>query len=95
MAEEKSVEEYAARISADFKIKECPAFVSAAGKQTRGAKLLVFSDVDIPLAKEAFDGRAQVNVGLTIVDILSDGFSRVPYDCIKVLHVVGLRLLPW
>lgn len=54
-----------------------------AGKQTRGAKLLVFSDSDIPLTKEAFNGRAQVNVGLTVIDVLSDGFSRVPYDCIK------------
>ena len=57
--------------------------LSLTGKQTRGAKLLVFSDSDIPLTKEAFNGRAQVNVGLTVIDVLSDGFSRVPYDCIK------------
>jgi hypothetical protein len=31
MSEEKSVDEYAARISADFKIKECPAFLGGGG----------------------------------------------------------------
>lgn len=59
-SEAKTPEEYAAKISADFKIKECPAFVHFAGKQARGAKLLAFNDADIPLTKDGFGGKQQV-----------------------------------
>ena len=74
-----TVEEHAAKLSADFKIKECPAFVHFAGKQSRGAKVLAFNDAEIPLTAEAFNGKKQVNVGFVLVDCLSEGFSRVPY----------------
>jgi hypothetical protein len=75
--------EFASKMSADFKIKECPAFVNMSGKQTRGAKVLAFNDSDVPLTVDAFNGKKQVNVGLIVVDCLSDGFSRVPYECSK------------
>jgi len=53
-------QQLAIRISTDFKIKECPAFVHFAGKQTRGAKVLAFNDTDIPLTTDAFNGKKQV-----------------------------------
>ena len=73
--------EYAARLSADFKIKECPAFISTTGKQTKGPKVLCFNDADIPLTVDGFKDRKQINVGLVVVDCLSDGYTRVPYEC--------------
>jgi hypothetical protein len=73
--------EYAARLSTNFKIKECPAFISTTGKQTKGPKVLCFNDADIPLTVEGFKDRKQINVGLVVVDCLSDGYTRVPYEC--------------
>lgn len=41
----------------------------------------MFNDTEIPLTTDAFNGKKQVNVGLVVVDCLSEGFSRVPYEC--------------
>jgi hypothetical protein len=87
--------EYAAQLRADFKIKECPAFISATGKQTKGPKILCFNDADIPLTVDGFKDRKQINVGLVVVDCLSDGYTRVPYECTNNgVYKVGKNPLP-
>jgi hypothetical protein len=87
--------EYAAQLSSDFKIKECPAFISATGKQTKGPKILCFNDADIPLTVDGFKDRKQINVGLVVVDCMSDGYTRVPYECTNNgVYKVGKNPLP-
>jgi hypothetical protein len=87
--------DYAARLSNDFKIKECPAFIGATGKQTKGPKVLCFNDADIPLTVEGFKDRKQLNVGLVVVDCLSDGYTRVPYECTNNgVYKLGKNPLP-
>ena len=64
----------------DFKIRNSPAFVQFTGKQTRGPKVLVWCDADIPLTQAGFHGKKQVGANFTVVDCLSEGFSKVPYE---------------
>lgn len=39
--------------------------------------------MDIPLTKEGFNERKSIGVNFVVVDVLSEGFSRVPYDTVK------------
>ena len=70
------------KILSDFRVKDCPAFVQFTGKQTKGPKVLAWTDADIPLTKDGFGDKKQIGVNITIVDILSDGFSKVPYELV-------------
>lgn len=68
------------RVLSDLRHKHCPAFVQFTGKQTKGPKVLVWTDADIPLTQEGFNGKKQIGVNMTVVDCVSDGFSKV-FDC--------------
>ncbi len=50
----------AAKLSNDLKIKECPAFVGSLSRQSKGPKLLCFTDSDIPLTFAGFGDKKQV-----------------------------------
>lgn len=72
---------YAARLSSDFKLKSCPAFVGCTGTQAKGPKVLCFNNQDIPLKPEGFGEKKQLIVEFVVVDCKMAGFTRVPYFC--------------
>ena len=65
------------RLSNELKVKECPAFVGALGRQTKGPKVLCINDAEIPLTVEGFNDKKQISVGLIIVDCLLEGYTKV------------------
>ena len=76
-----NTEAAALRLSSDFKLKECPAFIGSTGREGKGPKVWAFNDSDIPLAISGFNDKKQVSVGLVVVDCSMGGYTRVPYEC--------------
>lgn len=76
-----SDEAAALRLSSDFKLKECPAFIGSTGREGKGPKVWAFNDADIPLSISGFNDKKQVSVGLVVVDCSMSGYTRVPYEC--------------
>ena len=73
----------AARMSKDFKIKECPAYLGCMGSQGKGFKVLCMNDAEIPLTYLGFKDKKQASCGLIVINCLMDGFSKVPYESAK------------
>ena len=85
----------AERLSNELKIKECPAFVGAIGRQAKGPKVLCINDAEIPLTMEGFNDKKQISVGLIVVDCLMEGYTKVPYECVSGdKYKVGKNPLP-
>jgi hypothetical protein len=68
----------AARLSSDFKIKSCPAFVGCTGIEGKGPKVLCFNMQPIPLTPAAFGDKKQLAVNMVVVDCKLAGYSKVP-----------------
>ena len=83
------------KLSNDLKLRECPAFVGALGRQTKGGKLLCINDGEIPLDASLFGDKTQISVGLIVVDCLMEGYTKVPYECVSGdKYKVGKNPLP-